>query len=72
MTKQKKDRGTFGSNLRQIRRNLDITQEELSKKTGLSQAAIALMESGQQKNVTLKTIRVLAWALDVKISKLVD
>lgn len=56
--------------LRQIRREKDITQEELAKITGITDRSISLYENDIEalKSASYKTIEKLAIALDVKIS----
>jgi predicted transcriptional regulator len=48
----------------QLREEKKWTQKELAKKIGTSQPAIARLESGNYKNVSLAFIRKLAAALD--------
>lgn len=57
-------------NLRRVRRSLDITQEELSRKSGISRATISTLESGTATDTTVGTITKLAEALGVNVSDL--
>ena len=56
--------------LRQIRRERDITQEELSKKTGLSDRIISLYENDIEvlRGASYYNLEKIADALDVKIA----
>ncbi len=56
--------------LRQIRRERDITQEELSKKTGLSDRIISLYENDIEvlRGASYYNLEKIANALDVKIA----
>ena len=48
----------------QLRKELDLTQDELAQRMGTSQPAIARIESGTYHNVSMAFIRRLADALD--------
>lgn len=56
--------------LRQIRRERDITQEELSKKTGLSDRIISLYENDIEvlRGASYYNLEKIADALDVKVA----
>ena len=47
-----------------LRKKMNMTQKELAEKVGTSQPAIARLESGNYKNVSLSFIRRLAFALN--------
>ena len=47
-----------------LRKKMNLTQKELAEKVGTSQPAIARLESGNYKNVSLSFIRRLAFALN--------
>lgn len=57
-------REAFGANLRRIRREQRISQEELAARAGLARAYISGAEAGR-RNATLDTVEVLAEALNV-------
>ena len=48
----------------QLRKNNNMTQKELAEKAGTSQPAIARLESGNYKNVSLSFLRRVASALN--------
>jgi DNA-binding XRE family transcriptional regulator len=54
--------GAFGIKVRQIREVLDITQDDLAKRVGLSRASIANIEVGRQR-VLLDDVEKFANAL---------
>lgn len=60
----------YKNNIRKIRRDRDITQVELSKKTGISQVAISNYETGNQKP-GLDNLIKLSEALKCTIDELV-
>ena len=55
----------IGEKVRKRRRELDLTQEQLSAATGLKQAHISRIEQGTIKDVGGETLRRLALALRV-------
>ncbi|MFW5762536.1 MAG: helix-turn-helix domain-containing protein [Cyclobacteriaceae bacterium] len=50
----------------QLRKEQNLTQKELAKKVGTSQPAIARVESGNYKNISLSFLRKLAKVLGAK------
>lgn len=48
-----------------LRKKLNITQKELAERVGTSQPAIARLESGEYKNLTLSFLRRVGEALGV-------
>jgi predicted transcriptional regulator len=46
-----------------LRKEMNLTQKELAKKAGTSQPAIARVESGSYKNVSLSFLRKIAHVL---------
>lgn len=59
-------------NLKTLRTARGLTQVELAKKMKLKQAYVARLESGEEHNPTLATLRRLATALKVKVSELIE
>lgn len=56
--------------IEEIRKEKNMTQSELSKKTGISRSYIAELESSTKVNVSFETIYKIAQALEVEISKI--
>lgn len=56
--------------IKSIRKKRNLSQVELAKKAGITQAYLSLLETGQKKNPSLKTLSNLAGALNVPISEL--
>jgi transcriptional regulator with XRE-family HTH domain len=56
-------RSTFGELLRSHRDSLNLTQEELAKRTGLTPQAVGLLERGQRRRPHKHTVGKLAEAL---------
>lgn len=59
----------FGENVRNFRRQLDISQEELAHRADLHRTYIGMIERAE-KNITLVNIEKIANALEVKIEDL--
>lgn len=63
---------TFAMNVKRLRTQRGLTQAELAKKTKVSQAFIAQLETGEQTNPKLDTVRRLAKALKTSVGELVE
>jgi transcriptional regulator with XRE-family HTH domain len=61
---------TIGARLRQLRRERNLTQEELSEAAGVSRDIIAKLEQDRRQSARLTTLMKLANALDVELSDL--
>lgn len=59
----------FGQNVRRLRLEQGLSQEQLADKTGLHRTYIGMIERAE-KNITLCNIEKLANALGVKVSEL--
>jgi len=66
-----KEAKVFGDNLRAARKAAGFSQEAFAYHCGLDRSYVGQVERGE-KNVTLRTIVVLADALDAKPAKLLD
>ena len=58
--------------IKKLRAAQDLTQEQLAKKAGVTQAYVALLEAGQRKNPSLPTLKKLAKALGVNVAVLLE
>jgi transcriptional regulator with XRE-family HTH domain len=63
--------GKFGKNLRDMRKLRGYSQLELAIKCELEKTAISRIENGRT-NITLRTIEILANALNVPCKELFD
>jgi transcriptional regulator with XRE-family HTH domain len=61
---------TVGNRIQVLRREKGFTQDEFALRAGLNRTHLYRLESGKQ-SVTLRTLKIVADALDVKISDLV-
>ena len=58
-------------NIKQRREELNMSQEELSLKSGVSRSIISELESGKRvENTTIETIVKISSALDMPIQKI--
>ncbi|MCM8816750.1 MAG: helix-turn-helix transcriptional regulator [Candidatus Omnitrophica bacterium] len=60
---------TLGQSIRKIRKSLGLTQEELSRKTGIAPSFLSHIERGTKK-ASIETIYKIANALDVPLQKI--
>jgi DNA-binding XRE family transcriptional regulator len=58
----------MNNNIRKIRNELNITQEELAKKAKLSRYLILKLEKGEDVNITKNTMISIATALEKKVT----
>ena len=58
----------MGYNIAALRMKKNMTQEELSEKSGVSRSIVSGLESGRTTQTTVKTLEKLADALGVDIS----
>lgn len=61
-----------GERLKLLRKELGLSQMELSYKSGVSQPSIARIEAGRQQNLKSGTIEKLASALEIPLSHLLE
>ena len=61
----------FGEKIRQLRKEKNLSQEELADRAKLHRTYIGMIERAE-KNITLTNIQKLATALDVEINQLFD
>ena len=54
--------------LRALRKQIGVTQEELSRKSGVSRPTISAIESNQEYVTTNITLEKIARAIDFKVS----
>lgn len=62
---------TFGMKVKNLRNELNLSQEELAAKAGLHRTYIGMIERGE-KNITLTNILKISAALNVKASNLLE
>jgi len=63
---------TLGRRLKYYREQIGLSQIDLSEKSNISQASIARIESGKQKNLKRETMKRLADGLGISLSELME
>ena len=61
----------LAENLKKLRKLRNLSQEELARKAGITYSTLIKLESGANKNPTIKTLQQLARALEVTLDELV-
>lgn len=56
--------------LKKFRKEKHITQKDLAQKSGISYSMVTKLETGEQKNPSLRTLSKIASALDIPVSDL--
>ena len=54
------------------RSKLGLSQSDLSKLTGIRVDMLSRIENGKQRNPTLRTMELLARALQISVAELID
>ncbi len=60
----------LAQNIKKLRTQRKLSQEELAKKAGVTYSTLIKLESGVNKNPTIKTIQQIAAALQVSLDEL--
>lgn len=60
----------MGYKIREMREAKDMTQEELSEKSGISRVTISGLENGTERNTTSKTLVKIAKALGCTVDQI--
>lgn len=63
---------TLGEKVRHLRQTLNLTQEDLSQQSGVTQATISRLENDTQVSINSQTLRTLARALKTSIDFLLN
>lgn len=63
--------GNLGKNLRETRKQLGLTQQEVSQRSGVQAGEISRIEAGK-RDPQISTVERLAKALDVSAGQLLD
>ena len=62
----------LGQRLKYYREQIGLSQIDLSEKSGISQASIARIEAGKQKNLKRETMKKLADGLGISLTELME
>ena len=66
------EKNMLSSNIKKLRKEHHLSQEELAKKAGITYSTLIKIESGQNKNPTLETLTKIANAFKIKIDELIE
>jgi transcriptional regulator with XRE-family HTH domain len=62
----------LGAVVRRLRRQRDLTQDQLARRAGLDQGHVSQIESGKRANPSALVIKKLARALGVPVGELLE
>lgn len=62
----------LSTNIKKLRKQHHLSQEELAQKAGITYSTLIKIESGLNKNPTLGTLTKIAGAFRVKLDELID
>lgn len=57
----------MGNRIRQKREEINMTQEQLAERSGVSRATISALENGVERNTTSKTLIAIASAMGATV-----
>jgi transcriptional regulator with XRE-family HTH domain len=60
----------LAENIKKLRKQRKLSQEELAKKAGVTYSTLIKLESGVNKNPTMKTLQQIAAALEASLDDL--
>ena len=60
----------MGFKIKEVRKSLKMSQEELAQKSGVSRGTIAALESGAERVTTTKTLAAIAKAMNVTVDQI--
>ena len=60
----------MGYKIKELREAMNMTQEELAEKSGVSRGTISALENGIDRTTTSKTLVKLAQALDTTVDRI--
>ncbi|MDD3776277.1 MAG: helix-turn-helix transcriptional regulator [Actinomycetota bacterium] len=63
---------TLGSNIKNYRTKKGLSQDKLTKKADITLTTLVKIETGNNKNPTIKTLVKIANALGVKVDDLIN
>lgn len=61
-----------GKKIRKIRKNADLTLDEMEKLTGISKTYLSDLETGKAENPSIKILRKIASSLEIDVAELLQ
>lgn len=62
----------IADNIRKARKKAGLSQDKLAREAGVAYNTVVKIESGENKNPTIETLRSIAKALDVSVDELIN
>ncbi len=62
----------IADNVRKVRKKAGLSQDKLAREAGVAYNTVVKIESGENKNPTIETLRNIAKALDVSVDELIN
>lgn len=62
----------IADNVRKARKKAGLSQDKLAREAGVAYNTVVKIESGENKNPTIATLRSIAKALDVSVDDLIN
>ena len=62
----------ISDNIRKERKKVGLSQDKLARKADVAYNTVVKIESGENKNPTIETLRSIAKALDVSVDDLIN
>ncbi len=72
MNNTSKKGSNIGKNIKRLRKELDISQDTLSKKAGLAFHTVVKIEAGTTPNPTIDTVKKISGALGVSLDEIME
>ena len=66
------NQSTIAEKVRKARKKVSLSQDKLARKANVAYNTIVKIESGENKNPTIETLRSIAKALDVSVDELIN
>ncbi len=65
------DKNTIGNNIKKLRAKLNLTQDDLARKSGVKYTTLSKIESGVVTKPTVQIMAKIAKTLEVSIEELI-
>jgi transcriptional regulator with XRE-family HTH domain len=62
----------IAENVRKARKKAGLSQDKLAREAGVAYNTVVKIESGENKNPTIETLRSIAKALDVSVDEIIN
>ena len=62
----------IADNIRKARKKAGLSQDKLAREADVAYNTVVKIESGENKNPTIETLRSIAKALDVSVDELIN